>query len=94
MKKFFTPYSYTQNLPRFTAPLLVIAGGADKMAPKADMWYVKNHVGSTDVSYLEFSKDAGYHADYGHLDLNIGIHAREEVYPKIHRWLWSRTSKV
>jgi hypothetical protein len=64
------------------------------MAPKADMWYVKNHVGSTDVSYLEFSKDAGYHADYGHLDLNIGIHAREEVYPKIHRWLWSRTSKV
>jgi pimeloyl-ACP methyl ester carboxylesterase len=94
MKKFFTPYSYTQNLSRFTAPLLVIAGGSDKMAPKADMQYVKNHVGSTDVSYLEFSKEAGYRADYGHLDLNIGIHAREEVYPKIYDWLKGRTSKI
>ena len=27
MKKMFTPYSYTENLHRFTAPLLVIAGG-------------------------------------------------------------------
>ncbi len=87
MKKVFTPYSYTENLHRFTAPLLVIAGGLDKMAPKTDMAYVKNHVGSTDVTYLEFSKDAGYRADYGHLDLNLGLHARKDVYPKIYDWL-------
>lgn len=87
MKKVFTPYSYTENLYRFTSPLLVIAGGQDKMAPKTDMLYVKDHVGSTDVTYLEFSKAAGYRADYGHLDLNLGIHAREEVYPKIYDWL-------
>ncbi len=91
MKKVFTPYSYTENLYRFTAPLLVIAGGHDKMAPKTDMQYVKDHVGSTDVSYLEFSKDAGYRADYGHLDLNLGLHAHEEVYPKIYDWLVERS---
>ena len=91
MKKRFTPYSYTENLHRFTAPLLVIAGGLDKMAPKTDMQYVKSHVSSTDVTYLEFSKDAGYRADYGHMDLNLGLYAREEVYPKIYDWLVQRS---
>ena len=87
IKKMFAPYSYTENLHRFTTPLLVIAGGQDKMAPKTDMLYVKNHVGSKDVTYLELSKKAGYSSNYGHLDLNLGIHARDEVYPKIYEWL-------
>ena len=90
VKKVFKPYSYTENLYRFITPLLVIAGGQDKMAPKSDILYVKDHVGSTDVTYLEFSKDAGYQVDYGHLDLNLGINAREEVYPKIYTWLVQR----
>ncbi|DAC72831.1 MAG TPA: hypothetical protein DSN98_03360 [Thermoplasmata archaeon] len=94
MKKVLTPYSYTENLYRFSAPLLVIGGGHDKMAPKTDMLYVKDHVGSSDVTYLEFSKDAGYRADYGHLDLNLGIHAREEVYPKIYDWLAEKSKEI
>lgn len=94
MKKMFTPYSYTQNLYRFIAPLLVIAGGSDKMAPKTEMHYVKDHIGSTDVTYLEFSKEAGYRADYGHLDLNLGLYAREEVYPKIYDWLRQRNNTI
>jgi hypothetical protein len=94
MKNVFTPYSYTQNLYRFTAPLLVIAGGLDKMAPKTDMEYVKNHVGSIDVTYLEFSKEAGYRADYGHLDLNLGLYSRDEVYPKIYDWLVQHSKTI
>ncbi len=94
MKKMFTPYSYTENLHRFNAPLLAIAGGLDKMAPKTDMQYVKEHVGSTDVTYLEFSRDEGYRDDYGHLDLNLGIHARDEVYPKIYDWLVERSKTI
>ena len=87
IKKLFAPYNYTENLHRFSAPLLIIAGGQDKMAPKTDMLFVKDHVGSTDSTYLEFSKEAGYRTDYGHLDLNLGLHAREDVYPKIYEWL-------
>lgn len=94
MKKMFTPYSYTENLHRFIAPLLVIAGGSDKMAPKMEMHYVKDNVGSTDVTYLEFSKEAGYRADYGHLDLNLGLYARNEVYPKIYEWLVERNKII
>jgi pimeloyl-ACP methyl ester carboxylesterase len=94
MKKVFTPYSYTENLHRFITPLLVIAGGLDKMAPKTDMLFVKDHVGSTDVTYLEFSKEVGYRVDYGHLDLTLGVHAREEVYPKIYDWLMEHSTTV
>ena len=71
----------------------MIAGGQNKMAPKTDMLYVKDHVSSTDVTYLEFSKGVGSRADYGHLDLNLGVHAREEAYPKIYEWLVKRSEK-
>jgi hypothetical protein len=91
VKKALTPFSYTENLHRFSAPLLVIAGGLDKMAPKNDVQYAKNHVGSTDVTYREFSKEAGYSVDYGHLDLNLGLHVRDEVYPEIYKWLVKRS---
>jgi len=94
VKKLGAPYNYKDHLYRFSAPLLVITGGQDKMAPKTDMMYVKDHVGSTDSTYLEFSKEAGYRADYGHLDLNLGVHAREEVYPKIYEWLVKRSKKI
>lgn len=93
MKNMLTPYSYSENLHRFSAPLLVIAGAADKLASRTDMQFVVNHVGSTDVTYLEFSKEAGYRADYGHLDLNLGLRVREEVYPKIYDWLVKRSGE-
>jgi pimeloyl-ACP methyl ester carboxylesterase len=92
IKKLVTPYSYRDHLHQFTTPLLAIAGGQDKMAPKQDMKYVVEHVGSSDVTYLEFSKEAGYRTDYGHLDLNIGVHAWEDVYPKIDEWLRKRSA--
>jgi len=89
-----SPYSYTEHLDRFTTPLFVIAGGNDRMAPKTEMKYVVDHVGSSDVSYLECSKEQGFSADYGHLDLNLGLHAREEVYPRIYQWLIKRSKEA
>lgn len=87
LKKKFSPYCYTENIHRFITPLLAIAGGQDKMAPKKDIQYIKYLVGSSDVDFIEFSREAGYRNDYGHLDLNLGIHAYDEVYPKIYDWL-------
>lgn len=91
LKKLVAPYSYTDHLHEFCTPLLAIAGGHDKMAPKLDVQYVASHVGSSDVTYLEFSKEAGYRTDYGHLDLTLGVHAREDVYPRIEEWLRKRS---
>lgn len=94
MKNIFAPYSYTKNLHRFTVPLLIIAGGQDRMAPKTDMLYVRDHVSSTDVTYVELSKDAGYRVDYGHLDLTLGVQVREEVYPQISEWLRAHSTDL
>lgn len=84
---FFITYDYKKNLYRFTHPLLAIAGKADKAAPPEDVKETVNRVKSKDKTYHLFSKDKGYKANYGHLDLNLGIHAKNEVYPVIHNWL-------
>ena len=57
------------------------------MALKKDIQYINYHVSSSDVKFIEFSREVGYCNDYGHLDLNLGFHAQEEVYPEIYNWL-------
>ena len=89
-KNLIAPYSYTDHLKDFTAPLLAISGGHDLLGPPADIQYAASHVGSTDVTYLECSKKNGFSADYGHLDLNLGLHARDEIFPRISQWLRDR----
>jgi len=88
--KYFSPYSYAENLDKFISPLLAIAGGGDTLAPPEEIKHVACSVGSTDVTFHEFSKTAGYSEDYGHLDLNLGRNAKEEVYPVIYKWLRDR----
>jgi len=56
-----------------------------------------DHVGSRNKSVILFAENAvdengkifSSH-DYGHLDLNIGIKVKDEVYPKIYEWLVKR----
>ena len=84
---FFITYDYKKNLHLFTHPLLAIAGEADKAAPPNDVRETVNRVKSKDKTFHHFSKRNGYKANYGHLDLNLGIHAKSEVYPFVHKWL-------
>ena len=90
IKPFVSPYSYTDNLYRFTIPLLAIGGGADTAAPADDIYYTTKHVGSNDVSSIILSKNNGYHFDYGHLDLTLGKYVKDDVYPIIYKWLVDR----
>ncbi|MDG6228878.1 MAG: alpha/beta fold hydrolase [Candidatus Thermoplasmatota archaeon] len=90
LKPLFWPHDYKQQLKRFTTPLLVLAGQNDDAAPPEDVSYASNHVGSKDVTFINFSKENGYSADYGHLDLNLGYNVKKEVYPVIYQWLLDR----
>ena len=87
LKPLLWPYDYKQQLKRFTTPLLVLSGQVDHAAPPEDVAYAANHVKSKDVSYMNFSKENGYSADYGHLDLNLGYNVKQEIYPTIYNWL-------
>jgi len=86
----FKPYSYTENLSNFISPLLAMGGGADTVAPLSDIQYTTSRVGSSDVTMIILSRDNGYRTDYGHIDLTLGLHVREEVYPIIYDWLTRR----
>jgi len=98
LKHRFAPHSYTEHLHRFTTPVLVIAGKGDNLAHYQDVQYGFDHVGSKDKTLVVFAKN-GKDAkgrvfssfNYGHLDLNLGKKAKEEVYPVIHQWLQHHT---
>ncbi len=81
----FCPRSYIKSLRKFSSPLLVIAGGGDRLATKEDVFIVKNFV-KTDVTLKQFSEE-NPSADYGHIDLLLGLNANEEIYPAIYDWL-------
>ncbi|MHC1625078.1 MAG: hypothetical protein ACXQS2_03690 [Methermicoccaceae archaeon] len=87
LKRWFAPYNYTGNLWRFKAPLCVIAGDADHLAHQDDVIYAYHNVGTPDTR-----KRMVLLKGYGHLDLNLGVNAKKDVYPKVHGWIKEETS--
>jgi len=90
-KKIVTTYSYKENMNKIETPLLAIAGNNDKAADPREVRFCSTNVNSQDVSYINFCKKDGYSIDYGHLDLNLGLNAKNEVYPYIYDWLKKRS---
>jgi len=78
------------SLPSLTAPLLVIAGRADRVAPADRVRPLLEQAGSAEKSYFLAGRINGLAHDYGHLDLVIGDAAAEEIYPRIVSWFEGR----
>jgi pimeloyl-ACP methyl ester carboxylesterase len=91
LNKFVPNYSYKKNLYKINTPLLAIAGGDDKAADSREVRFCSKNVSSKDVTFINFCKKEGYSQDYGHLDLNLGINVKNEVYPFIYDWLKKRS---
>ena len=79
--------NYTSMLNRVTTPTFFLVGQLDNMATVGAVKFAHRQVASQDKAYRLFAKINGNKADYGHDDIIIGKHAREEVYPKITKWL-------
>lgn len=78
---------YRLGLAAFTAPMLVIGGTVDMLAPP-DL--TRDYFGllTAPGRQLElFGKTYGHSAEYGHGDLIVGKQAHLEVYPVIRRFL-------
>ncbi|HJN77870.1 MAG TPA: alpha/beta hydrolase [Myxococcota bacterium] len=78
---------YTRALNDVTTPTLVIAGRGDQIAPVDRVYAYYDEVGATEKAFVVAGRATGFAADYGHLDLPLGDHAREEIYPLIAEWL-------
>ena len=83
-------FNYTQHLPDITAPILIMAGGADDFLTEDLLLNAYNTVSSRDKNIRIFSTQRGFSTDYGHCDLVLGKNSEKEVYPVIAQWLDER----
>lgn len=81
---------YGAALARLSAPLMVISGRVDRVAPSDRVLAYYNAAGSAEKRYVLAAKANGFSADYGHLDLPLGDHAKDEIYPLIIGWMSGR----
>lgn len=78
---------YSALLGRIETPALVIAGRADRIAPPDRVLAYYEGVGSQEKQFVVAGRAHGFAADYGHLDLPLGDHAQEEIFPLIAGWV-------
>jgi len=80
--------SYLEGLSESDVPILLMGGSKDYMAPPASVINARKKLNeTTKTECVIMGKESGYLEDYGHVDLLLGIHATEEVFPKILGWL-------
>ena len=77
---------YREGLAACRQPALFLAAPQDHLAPPGavrrsfELW-------GGEKEYVEFGRETGHSADYGHTDLLLGRRAPEEVFPRVSAWL-------
>lgn len=84
---------YRKVLGEVALPMLFIAGRADRIAPPDRVRSFFDAVGSDDKRLIIASEANGFHADYGHLDLGVGDHVENDIFPLVSDWLGEHTTK-
>ncbi len=80
-------HDYTRGLRSIRIPLFFIAGALDQLAPPNVLLEAYHRISSPDRRIEILSRANGYRADYGHVDMTMGVHAPQEVFPLIADWL-------
>ena len=84
-------FSYRNKLALIRLPVLVIAGTHDNFAPPGVVNYGYRVITAEDKTLMIFGRDYGHLDNYSHLGLLLGVHAHEEVFPRIFEWIEERT---
>jgi predicted alpha/beta hydrolase len=77
---------YRRNLGRVRTPVLVVAGARDRLVPPDSARVAYELLASPRKRFVEVGRAEGFSADYGHLDLVLGLRVAGEVYPVIADW--------
>lgn len=80
-------FDFTEHLERIRTPLMIVAGEKDDLTPVRDLEYVYEQVASEDKEFHVLGTEHGCRRDYGHVDLVLGTHAPDDVYPLVADWL-------
>jgi pimeloyl-ACP methyl ester carboxylesterase len=87
MSDHYDLFSFGDHLERIRVPILVIAGGRDRLTPPADLERLVGRVGSPDKTFWIAGHASGLAHEYSHVDLVLGRHAPDEIYPVVTEWL-------
>lgn len=85
---------YRAQLPSLDAPVLVIGGSIDALAPLAASRKLFDVLPAGRKQLALFGAEFGSSAEYGHGDLLVGRHAHEEIYPVVARFLTAQAEGV
>lgn len=86
--------SVVESLADVRVPALFFAGASDRIAPPTsvrvayDMW-AANHA-DVPKSFVLLGRNTGAHEDYGHGDMTIGTHVREDIFEPLAEFLERR----
>jgi len=78
---------FKAHLDKITTPMQFIVGAGDRTALPKTVEYVYERVSSKDKQLHIIGKKEGFLCDYDHLDILIGKHASQDLYPVIEEWL-------
>jgi len=81
---------YRAGLSSCRQPALFLAAPLDPLAPPEVVRSSFQSWGGP-RTYVEFRRDAGHAADYGHTDLLVGRNAAADVFPVVSAWLQARS---
>lgn len=68
-------------------PIFFIYGAKDLFTPLKEVYRFFSSVEAQDKKLVVLSKENGFSADYGHLELTFGVNGRAEVFEPIVEWL-------
>jgi pimeloyl-ACP methyl ester carboxylesterase len=80
-------FAFGDHMERIRVPILVIAGSRDRLTPPADLERLVERLGSADKTYFLAGHASGIAHEYSHVDLVLGRHAPDEIYPVVTEWL-------
>jgi pimeloyl-ACP methyl ester carboxylesterase len=78
---------YRAELEKVRAPVLLVAGNKDLLAPPNAVKHAHDALGSSEKKLVVASRGHGDEANYGHLDLVMGLSAAKDVFPLVEAWV-------
>lgn len=87
MTNHYDLWTFADHLDRIRAPVLVIGGSRDRLTPPEDLERLVRGIGSDDKNLFIAGHASGLAHEYSHVDLVLGRHAPDEIYPKVAAWL-------
>ena len=79
-------FNYREGMRSLRAPVMLLSGAADKLAPTSSVEAARKYLGHV-VESRTLGRATGSWVDYGHGDLLLGRHAPHDVFPVVAAFL-------